>query len=397
MSRHFTRSHPWIAFDFDPREQLDYRTWMLLGEVLSKVAHIAGAPLQPQLADELNQIFLSRSAHATTRIEGNTLSEGEVLRRVRNELDLPPSLEYLGQEVDNIVDAYDLIESDLESRRSLALTPERVKELNRLVLRDVPGTGSMKAGEVRAESVLVGNYRGAPPEDCEHLLDQLCKWLRVISRVAGPELQQPAAILSAFLAHLYIAWIHPFRDGNGRTARLVEYQLLLHAGVPNLAAHLPANFYMRTRTRYYQVLEDSSMLPYGPVGFLYYALQGFVDELREQVRTIQAQQLMVAWVNFVHETVTDGHTAASVRQRHLVLDLPIGEWTSISKIPELTPRLAREYAGKTRRTVSRDVNALEELGLILKVRGNVCPFIDQMRAFLPLKAKTDENQEPGED
>ena len=32
--------------------------------------------------------------------------------------------------------------------------------------------------------------------------------------------------MSALLAHLYIAWIHPFADGNGRTARLLEYLIL---------------------------------------------------------------------------------------------------------------------------------------------------------------------------
>jgi Fic family protein len=380
-------------FDFDPREQLDYRIWMLFGEVLSKCGHIAGSPLQPDFADELNQLFLSKSAHATTRIEGNTLSEGEVLQRVRHQLDLPPSLEYLGQEVDNIVAAYDLITSDLANGKSLALTRERIEELNRLVLHKVPGADKVAPGEIRTEHVLVGNYRGAPPEDCGYLLDQLCKWLRLISKIAGEELRQPAAILSALLAHLYIAWIHPFRDGNGRTARLVEYQLLLHAGVPMPAAHLPSNFYMRTRTRYYQVLQESSeQSPYSPAGFLFYALQGFVDELREQVKMIQDQQLAVAWINFVHDTVPDGHTAASVRQRHLVLDLPADHWTPISKIPEVSTRLAVEYAGKTRRTVSRDVNNLEELGLILKVRGNVRPFIDQMQAFLPFRAEPEDEQ-----
>ncbi|WP_405086538.1 Fic family protein [Microbispora sp. NBC_01389] len=396
MGRQYSDTHPWIAFDFDPREQLDYRTWMLLGEVLSKCGHIAGAPLQPGLAHEFNQIFLSKSAHATTRIEGNTLSENEVLQRVRHQLDLPPSLEYLGREVDNIVEAYDLIESDVRKGNSLALTRGRIEELNRIVLRNVPGAEKAAPGEVRTENVLVGNYRGAPPEDCGYLLDQLCKWLRLIDKVAGEESRQPAGILSALLAHLYIAWIHPFRDGNGRTARLVEYQLLLQAGVPTLAAHLPANFYMRTRTRYYQVLQESTQPPYDPAGFLFYALQGFVDELHEQVKMIQKQQLTVAWINFVHETVPDGHTAASVRQRHLVLDLPPEQWTPISKIPELSTRLALEYAGKTRRTVSRDVNALEELGLILKSRGHVWPYVEQMRAFLPLRANVENSKEQTE-
>ncbi|NOY75701.1 MAG: hypothetical protein GXP32_07900 [Kiritimatiellaeota bacterium] len=32
------------------------------------------------------------------------------------------------------------------------------------------------------------------------------------------------------LAHVYIAWIHPFGDGNGKTARLMEFYLLLRSG-----------------------------------------------------------------------------------------------------------------------------------------------------------------------
>jgi Fic family protein len=44
----------------------------------------------------------------------------------------------------------------------------------------------------------------------------------------------PYAILKAILAHLCLAWIHPFGDGNGRTARLVEFQILIFPGCPRL-------------------------------------------------------------------------------------------------------------------------------------------------------------------
>ncbi|WP_433223897.1 Fic family protein [Dactylosporangium sp. CS-047395] len=50
----------------------------------------------------------------------------------------------------------------------------------------------------------------------------------------------PLAMIKAMLAHLYLAWIHPFGDGNGRTARLIESQLLLQAGVPVPAANVAA-------------------------------------------------------------------------------------------------------------------------------------------------------------
>ena len=374
--------------------QIDSRMWMLLGEVISKSEHIAGAPLKPGLAQHLNEIYLSKGAHATTWIEGNTLSEKEVLQRVQRKLDLPPSQEYLGQEIDNIVKAHNLIIDDILHDRSLALTPERIALFNRLVLDGVPVDDGVEPGRIRTKGVGVGtDYHGAPAEDCEHLLNQLCIWFDDFPNQLGEEYHQALTIIAALLAHLYIAWIHPFGDGNGRTARLVEFQLLNHAGVPILSAHLPSDYYMRTRTHYYRVLQQTSRPPY-PVGkFLRYALEGFVDELREQVKFIQAQQLHVSWVNFVHEIVSDGHTPTAVRQRNLVLDLPPHEFTQISKIPELTPRLAAAYAGKTRRTVSRDINALDDLGLLVRERGAVRPFIEQMQAFLPLRAHIEESEQ----
>ena len=78
---------------------------MLLGEACSKCEFIAGIPLSPQTSELLHQISLERGARATTAIEGNTLSEEEVSRLARGELKLPPSKEYLGKEVQNILDA----------------------------------------------------------------------------------------------------------------------------------------------------------------------------------------------------------------------------------------------------------------------------------------------------
>lgn len=220
-------------------------------------------PLQPQVAEHLNEIYVSKSAHATTQIEGNTLSEEEVRRRVRRELELPPSQEYLGQEIDNVVAAYNLIIGDVEAKRPLPLTTSRVKEFNRLVLRDLPREEDVDPGEIRKNSVLVGNaYRGAPAEDCEYLLGRLCEWLEELRLTAPAQLRRPIAVLSAIVAHVYLAWIHPFGDGNGRTARLIEFQLLVQAGVPTVAAHTLSDFYNRTRTAYYRTLAKTSRPPY---------------------------------------------------------------------------------------------------------------------------------------
>lgn len=391
MTRLYEETHPWITFNLD-LTKLRYDTWMLVGEAISKCEHIAGVPLKPQVAQSLNEVYLSKSAHATTQIEGNTLSEEEVLKRVQKDLPLPPSREYLGQEIDNIIAAYNLIIDDIITGRSLALTPDRIMMFNELVLRDLPPEEGVIPGKFREGSVLVGgSYRGAPWGDCAYLVDRLCEWLEALRMQSPDDLRQPVAILSAIVAHLYIAWIHPFGNGNGRTARLIEFQLLVQAGVPTIAGHVISNFYNKTRTRYGQVLAKTSRDPSFPVEeFIRYAVEGFVDELREQITVIRSHQMTVMWENYIHQAFHDKNTAACVRQRHLVLDLPVGKFTSVSEVLDLTPRLAREYSGKTRKAVTRDLNALAKEGLIVRTRAGARPRIEQMQAFLSPRVNPEE-------
>ena len=87
--------------------------------------------------------------------------------------------------------------------------------------------------------------------ECAALQARLCNWIedeRAWSALAG-HIRNPAGvtIVRAVLAHLYFVWIHPFGDGNGRTARLIEFAILVRAGVPAPCAHLLSNHYNATR------------------------------------------------------------------------------------------------------------------------------------------------------
>ena len=102
-TRTFQKTHPWINFRPDLR-QADYTLWIQLGEAQAKCEQVAGVPLLPGVAENLHQVFLAKGALATTAIEGNTLTEEDALKLIKGELDLPPSKEYLGQEIQNIID-----------------------------------------------------------------------------------------------------------------------------------------------------------------------------------------------------------------------------------------------------------------------------------------------------
>ena len=176
---------------------------------------------------------------------------------------------------------------------------EIIREYNRMVLADLETQEAMSPGGVfRSHGVTIGRSRGAPPVDVPYLTNRMCEWL--IHDLAGlAELGKVTqGILQALLAHLYIAWIHPFADGNGRTARALELHILLAAGVPDIAAHLLSNYYLRTRQQYYEVLDRSRRE--GALAFLRYALNGFRIMLREQLEEIERQQQTILWRDLVY-------------------------------------------------------------------------------------------------
>ena len=383
IKRKYQKTHPWIVFSFDARP-LNHKIWLLLGEAQSKFEHIKGAPLLPNTIQNMLLVYLAKGALATTAIEGNTLTEKEVEKRIQGKLNLPPSKEYLGQEIDNIVTAYNLIGGRLlDSEFSDKLSVEQIKEYNRLVLKNLPLSEDVIPGELRTYSVGIAGYRGAPPEDCGYLLDKYVTWLN--DEFTFPTDQRVIyGILKAIMAHLYFVWIHPFGDGNGRTARLIEFQILLSVGAPQIAAHLLSNHYNQTRAEYYRNLAVTSKSGGDVSGFILYALQGFVDGLRDEITNIQGQQIIVHWINNIHNSFSGKHSTADERKKELMLEISkIGpnEYT-IEEIHYGTARIAEMYANLSVRTMSRDIDELVQMKLLNKEHDKYSCNLASLTAYM---------------
>lgn len=379
--RTYERTHPWISFSLNTN-LFDYRIWMNLGESASKCQHIAGVPLAPAVAAHMLQLYLVKGALATTAIEGNTLSEDEAERIVAGSLKLPSSQQYLADELNNIVAAVTELTRRLHAYGpNQAITVGLLKEMNEMVLQGLELEEDVVPGHIRKHSVVVGRYRCAPAEDCDFLLEKFCE---VLNNFPSPDSDENQfCIIKAIFAHLYFVWIHPFGDGNGRTARLIELYILLSAGFPQPTGHVLSNHYNRTRSVYYQRLDAAVKGEQGVVDFIRYSVGGLVEGLREQIDFIRRQQWQVAWINYVHEQFHTRNSPADVRRRKLLLAL--SEQTdpvAVAKLPALSIELSIEYHDKTTKTLMRDVNALEEMGLLVKRRnGTVRANREKILAF----------------
>lgn len=384
--RTYERTNPWFKFQLDMRPA-SAEIWLDVGEIASKCEHLAHLPLRPETREQMHRIYLAKGVAATTAIEGNTLSEADVRKAVDGKLKVSPSKEYLKQEVDNIIAACNGIGKVVVSSDPPLISAELISSYNRHVLESLPLDKDIVPGELRGHQVVVGDvYRAPAAADCGYLLEKLCTWLQGDDFKATKSREMVYAIIKAIIAHLYLVWIHPFGDGNGRTARLLEFHILLAAGVPSPAAHLLSNHYNLTRSEYYRQLDQASKSGGDVIPFLRYAVRGFVDGLHEQMNFIWDQHWHIVWRDHVHEQFHNLTHPSDIRQKQLALDLAVkADWVALAGIPELTPLLAKAYAGKTTKTVQRDLNQLEKMNLIAREGRKVRARAEIIFSFLPLQ------------
>lgn len=281
-------TQPWIDFSHHLRE-LDRDTWIRLGEAVSRCESISGAPLEPESERRLHTVYLVKGALASVQVEGKKIDGQEACKYLEADLNMPPAGSFPEQKINNIVDACEAIASVIEPENGYSrISPDEIMDYNRQVLRDLERREDAVPGELRRHSVVVGIARSVPAKDCGQLLEEFCKWLNELEFPMGME--KTYSILTAIASHLYLVWIHPFGDGNGRTARLVEYRFLLEAGFTPASAQLLSIFYAHTRTEYFRQLDRANRSGTQMSDFFTYAVRGLVAQLRGQIRLIQDLQ-----------------------------------------------------------------------------------------------------------
>jgi len=376
---------------FQKNWHLDEETIFMLGQCESIIQAISSAPVKPEYRKQLLAVSLRKGARATTAIEGNTLSEEEVAR-IDEGKNLPPSKEYLQIEVKNVIDALNQIRSEVITEdKAFVLSPELIERFNHFVGKNLGDHFQSMPGKFRTSghNVVVGTYRPPTGEDVVPLMIRFCDWMKEIFRYEEGKQSFQEQVIQAIVAHVYIAMIHPFGDGNGRTARLIEFYILLRAGLPDMASHIMSNHYNDTRQEYYRRL-DLCVRERDLSGFVRYAILGFRDGLKGVLDIVQANLLEMSWHKFIYDVLDSkkatGKTRAIVkRQRTLALQFPVDRWHTPDDLVTSSGILAKEYATLSSATLMRDFAELERLELIVKDKDKYKGNIEIMHGYMPMR------------
>ncbi len=334
---------------------------------------ICQMPLQPEHRERLLHVSLVKGARATTAIEGNTLTVAEV-EKVSEGESLAPSKKYQEREVRNILDAMNKILTAVAvDGQSNLISPELIKRLHEGVGKELGEHFDAIPGRFRADERVVGPYKCPRGEDVEELVKRLCDWLPKEFDFTTNEQTFAQAVVQAIVTHVYLEWIHPFGDGNGRTGRLLEFYILLRGGNPDIASHILSNHYNETRPEYYRQLDQASKTR-DLSAFLKYAIQGYYDGLKAVLRALSENSIETAWRYLVHARFAERpyhKKTVFKRRRRLALALPPDRALTPDEMMMLTPELAREYAPLSLRTLLRDLAELREMEIVIEQDGKI--------------------------
>jgi Fic family protein len=244
-------------------------------------------PVDPTHADWLRRRAWVRTIHGTTRIEGNTLSDIEVDELLSGSTGRNlPRREAL--EIHGTRQALALVD-DLAPRVDVPLDERLIREIHRRVLdgqSPLLTPGEYRRGENRVGGGAAGEivFTNPPSGDVPELMRALSGWLIDPGASESPP-------VAAALAHLEFVAIHPFNDGNGRTARAISRMLLLRGdygldGLVSLDAYLDGD-----RRDYFAAIRaaigESYAPPYDATPFVIYFVRSIIraaDHVLERIR-----------------------------------------------------------------------------------------------------------------
>ena len=212
-----------------------------IGKIYALLEHVISFEKNSSDVLKLRRLNRIMSVHASTAIEGNRLTLGEVTDVINGIPVWGPPKDI--KEVQNAWQAYNRLDgydpwnmTDILSAHA-TMTDSLIGESG--IFR------SVDVGVFRSDGVML--HQGAPPGDVPELMRALLEWGR--KSEAHPLIKSSAV-------HYMIEHIHPFRDGNGRIGRL--WQTLILSKWNPLFAWMPVEILVHNNQRqYYRALQDS--------------------------------------------------------------------------------------------------------------------------------------------
>ncbi len=208
-------------------------------------------PLPAVQVSKLQEQFQIEMTYNSNGIEGNSLTLKETFLVINEGITIKgkPLKDHL--EAKDHFEALNYLSDLVEHDKRHTFSEVLIRQLHELIMQE---TDRDWAGKYRNANVVISGSDHTPPDatDVSKQMGDFVAWIKDNKKILNP-------IELAALAQHRLVYIHPFFDGNGRTARLVMNLFLMQAGYP--LATVPKN----DRKKYYSVLDKADKSDYIPL------------------------------------------------------------------------------------------------------------------------------------
>lgn len=326
---------------------------------------VAQIPILPNFAARLEEELIRKSIFGTAAIEGNPLSESDV-NKVLSQEKISNKNKQAEQQIINLKKVYELIKNfAFIPDKKFLITEKIIKSFQSIIIINSKGSTNIsgQSGQYRNEKVQVGDSEHGgiytPPKiykDIKDLMFEFIDWINSENLL----MEDPS--VRAALAHYHLALIHPFRDGNGRTARAIEALLLKSAGI-KLVPHMLSNFYYKNIDEYFLTFSRTERdKKHDVTNFLNFFFKGIISSLKELQNIIYSSIRQFTLKEFYNQL----RQAKKITQRQFDFLILLSEFPEEFSLKNLfeKEKFKIVYRNVSERTARRDLKSLQKIHLI---------------------------------
>lgn len=280
---------------FNPKYTLNNRILSDLTAIAEAKGMIDRAKILPQQELRLRRQAVIRMTHHSTEIEGNHLNMGQVeALYAKKKIDAPDRDIY---EVKNYLNALKYIEKIVVEKKPIS--EKIILKIHKLVTDKTLApqfSGHYRPGPIYVVRRKFGVpqetlYTGPEAKNVPRLVADFVSWLK------NSEEKEVNPVIAAAITHLEIAAIHPFNDGNGRTARALATLILYQRGYDFRRLFALEDYYNTDRPEYYKAINIGKTYAdrkNDVTSWLEYFVKGFkqeIDEVKNKILPLAARNV----------------------------------------------------------------------------------------------------------
>lgn len=342
----------WIKYDFG-------KIAGSLTKAKAAVLSLTNMPYQRSWVEQLQEVQLKTEVAGTSRIEGAELTERE-LEAVMKET--PEEMYTRSQrQAAAAVKTYRWIAQLPKDR---PIHADLVRETHRRIVTGADDD-HCAPGQLRPQDVNV--TFGTPPhrganggKECREAFVALCKAIQT-------EFRNHDQLVQALALHYHFAAMHPFQDGNGRTARALESLMLQRAGLTDSLFIAMSNYYYDEKITYLKTLARVRASSHDLTDFLIFGLNGIALQCSKLFNEVKKNVSKALFLNTMYDLFgrLKSPRKSFITERHIPLLKLLLEKEKYD-LHRITKETALIYQGKKNpySALIRDLNYLIELGAI---------------------------------